>query len=74
MGPSTEATKAAQYMYVMGGQSFINGDEVYLNDVWRSADGIYWTVMTASAQWWVLAAMYEMVAPCELLLGQTAAT
>jgi hypothetical protein len=43
--------KGSQRIYLMGGASVKDGDDVYLNDVWASEDGIVWEVMTASAEW-----------------------
>jgi len=36
------------FLYVMGG---INSSGTALNDVWKSADGINWTLVTSSAPW-----------------------
>ena len=36
------------YLWVMGGAT---GSGSYRNDVWKSADGVSWTQVTASAGW-----------------------
>ena len=41
------ASSGTKYAYILGGSNGTN----LKNDVWRSADGINWTQMTAAAQW-----------------------
>ena len=39
-------------MYLLGGRGrFGDGTDVFLNDVWRSGDGVAWDPVTASAPW-----------------------
>lgn len=46
IGPMTVGFNG--YLYVMGG---INSSGTALSDVWRSADGVHWVQVTASAPW-----------------------
>ncbi|MBX7124460.1 MAG: T9SS type A sorting domain-containing protein [Cyclobacteriaceae bacterium] len=37
--------------YMGGGINYFTGNDYYYNDVWSSADGVNWELVTASAEW-----------------------